>query len=188
MPTPLSTIGDQFSNSLAEVIAWIPLIMVLLTTLVVTLRYGFGIGTIAVQETIIYLHSAIFMLGASCTLAEDKHVRVDVFYRNFGIRTRAWINALGHVILTLPLSIIIALTSFSYVTESWAASERSPEPGGIPAVYLLKTLILAMAILLILQAIFEILKALSILTAPPLTPTTPITNTARPPKMESPRV
>lgn len=155
---------DRLSTVIAGLLAWLPLAMAVLTVIVVMLRYGFGIGAIAAQESVIYLHSALFMLGASCTLGADEHVRVDVFYRNFSTRGRAWVNALGHTVFTLPLCALIGLTSAGYVGESWSSFEVSPEPGGIPAVFLLKTLIPVMAVLLALQAISEILKSLSALT------------------------
>ena len=165
MSTPTSTpiIArrlDQLSTVLAELVAWVPLLMAVLTVTVVLLRYGFGIGAIAAQEAVIYLHSAVFMLGASCTLMSDAHVRVDVFYRNFGPRARAWVNTLGHVMFTLPLCAVIGLSSLGYVGESWMIKESSPEPGGIPAVFVLKTLIPLMAALLALQALSDVVKGL----------------------------
>jgi TRAP-type mannitol/chloroaromatic compound transport system permease small subunit len=136
-----------------------------LTVYVVVLRYGFGMGAITAQEGVMYLHATLFMLGASCTLHADEHVRVDVFYRGFSIRQQAWINALGHVLFTLPLCAVIALSSVGYVGESWMIKESSPEPGGIPAVYLLKTLIPVMAALLAVQALAEVTRALTTLVA-----------------------
>jgi len=149
---------------LERTVGWAPLIMALLTVIIVLLRYGFGVGAIMAQEGVLYLHSALFMLGASCTLAADEHVRVDVLYRGFSARKKAWVNAIGHTIFTLPLCAVIALGSAGYVSESWHILESSPEPGGIPAVFLLKSLIPAMAGLLALQALVEIARALHRLT------------------------
>jgi len=155
---------DRSMSKLSATLAWLPLAMAALTVLVVTLRYGFGVGAIAAQEGVIYLHSTLFMLGASCTLSADSHVRVDVFYRHFSPRAKAWVNALGHIIFTLPLCVLITLSSADYVGESWLTQETSAEPGGIPAVFLLKTLIPVMACLLALQALAEILRSLGTLT------------------------
>ena len=156
---------DGLSQRLSHIIGWLPLLMALLTVLVVVLRYGFGVGAIAAQESVIYLHGALFMLGASCTLHMGGHVRVDVLYQRFTPRTKAWIDALGHVIFTLPLCALVGFASQDYVIESWVARETSPEPGGIPAVFLLKTLLPAMALLLALQALSEIMKSLKTLVA-----------------------
>ena len=103
------------------------------------------------------------MLGASCTLQAGGHVRVDVVYQRFSPRARAWVDALGHVIFTLPLCALVGFASKDYVVESWVARETSPEPGGIPAVFILKTLLPVMAILLALQALSEIIKAVKTL-------------------------
>ena len=156
---------DGLSQRLSHIIGWLPLLMALLTVFVVVLRYGFGVGAIAAQESVIYLHGALFMLGASCTLHMGGHVRVDVLYQRFTPRTKAWIDALGHVIFTLPLCALVGFSSQDYVIESWIARETSPEPGGIPAVFLLKTLLPAMAVLLALQALSEIMKSLKTLVA-----------------------
>jgi len=134
--------------------------MALVTTAVVVLRYGFEQGAIAAQESVLYLHGTLFMLGAAPTLLADKHVRVDVFYRNFSSRQQTWVNTLGHTLFTTPICLLIIFGSWDYVTESWSIMESSPEPGGIPAVFLLKTLIPAMAVMLLLQAISVIINGL----------------------------
>jgi TRAP-type mannitol/chloroaromatic compound transport system permease small subunit len=99
-----------------------PLLMALLTVLVVILRYGFGVGAIAAQESVIYLHGALFMLGASCTLQAGGHVRVDVVYQRFSPRARAWVDALGHVIFTLPLCALVGFASQDYVVRVLGSS------------------------------------------------------------------
>lgn len=134
--------------------------MALVTTAVVILRYGFEQGAIAAQESVLYLHGTLFMLGAAPTLLADKHVRVDVFYRNFSSRQQTWVNTVGHTLFTTPICLLIVFGSWGYVTESWSIMESSPEPGGIPAVFLLKTLIPAMAVMLLLQAISAIISGL----------------------------
>ncbi|MEC9214594.1 MAG: TRAP transporter small permease subunit, partial [Pseudomonadota bacterium] len=144
---------DSVSRSVGNAVAFAAIAMALVTTTVVILRYGFGQGAIAAQESVLYLHGALFMLGAAPTLLTDKHVRVDVFYRNFTDRQKHWVNTIGHTVFTLPFCTLIVFGSWGYVSESWSIMESSPEPGGIPAVFLLKTLIPAMALLLALQAV-----------------------------------
>ncbi|MED5540217.1 MAG: TRAP transporter small permease subunit [Pseudomonadota bacterium] len=148
------------SRSVGNAVAFAAIAMALVTTTVVILRYGFGQGAIAAQESVLYLHGALFMLGAAPTLLTDKHVRVDVFYRNFTDRQKHWVNTIGHTVFTLPFCTLIVFGSWGYVSESWSIMESSPEPGGIPAVFLLKTLIPAMALLLALQAVSLIIQGL----------------------------
>ena len=151
---------DSVSRSVGNAVAYAAIAMALVTTTVVILRYGFGQGAIAAQESVLYLHGALFMLGAAPTLLADKHVRVDVFYRNFTDRQKHWVNTIGHTVFTLPFCTLIVFGSWGYVSESWSIMESSPEPGGIPAVFLLKTLIPAMALLLVLQAVSLIIQGL----------------------------
>ena len=132
-------------------IAWLTLAMVLVTFTIVILRYAFNIGWIAMQESVIYMHAMVFMLGAAVTLKNDAHVRVDIFYHRFGVRGKAIIDILGTLIFLLPVSGFILWTSWDYVTGSWALQESSPEAGGLPWIYWLKTTMPVMAILLILQ-------------------------------------
>lgn len=149
---------DAFTERSGRLLAWLSLAMALLTAIIVLLRYGFNVGSITSQEAVTYMHGCLFMLGAAYTLKTDRHVRVDIFYQRFNARTRAWVNSLGGIVFLLPLCIFIVGISWSYVTESWAIREHSPEPGGIPAVFLLKTLLPLMALNLLLQGTAETLR------------------------------
>ena len=139
-------------------VAWLSLGLGLLTGLIVLLRYGFGIGSFAAQEAVMYMHGSLFLLGASYALKVGAHVRVDIFYRNFSKRTRSWIDSLGGIIFLLPLCAFILISSADYVSASWTVRESSAEPGGIPAVFLLKSLIPLMAINLAMQGVAEVLR------------------------------
>lgn len=150
---------DAFTERCGRMLAWLILIMALLTSLVVISRYGFNTGSILAQESVTYLHGCVFMLGAAYALKHGAHVRVDIFYRNFSPRAKAWVNSLGGIVFLLPLCLFIVASSWDFVSESWAVGEISAEPGGIPAIYLLKTLIPLMAINLMLQGLAEILRS-----------------------------
>ena len=154
---------DRVNHCIGAASSWLIPAMALVTFTIVILRYGFSVGAIAAQELVLYLHSAAFLFGASFTLLGNQHVRVDVFYRHFSVRQRAWVNAIGHVLFTLPVCALIALGSQQYVADAWRILESSPEPGGIPAVFLLKTMIPTMAVLLALQAVSETIKSLTTL-------------------------
>jgi len=154
---------DAFTEITGRVLAWLCLAMALLTTVIVLLRYGFDLGSVAAQEAVSYMHGSLFMLGAAYTLKTGGHVRVDIFYQHFSARTQAWVNALGGIVFLLPLCAFIVGISWNYVAESWAIMERSPEPGGIPAVFLLKSLIPVMAINLFAQGLAEVLRSTLVL-------------------------
>ena len=154
---------DNFTDRSGRLLAWLALGMALVTALIVVLRYGFNIGSIAAQEAVIYMHGCLFMLGAAYALKSGAHVRVDIFYRDFSPRTRAWVNSLGGIVFLLPLCVFICFASWDYVAESWKIREISPEPGGIPAVFMLKSLIPLMACNLFLQGLAETLRSALVL-------------------------
>lgn len=154
---------DAFTDLSGRVLAWLSLGMALLTATIVVMRYGFNTGSILAQELVIYLHGCLFMLGAAYALKHGAHVRVDIFYRRFGPRAQAWVDSLGGIVFLMPFCIFVGLVSWGYVSESWAIREISPEPGGIPAVFLLKSLIPAMALNLFLQGLAETLRATLVL-------------------------
>ena len=149
---------DRFTDSFGRLLAWLVVLMMLAMATVVLLRYGLQVGSIALQESITYMHAGLFMLGLAYTLKHNGHVRVDIFYRYYSARQQAWINSLGGIIFLLPLCLFIVGISWGFVGQSWEIREISTEPGGIPAVFLLKTLIPLMAINLFVQGLAEVLR------------------------------
>lgn len=152
------------TERLGRLIAWLLLPMVLGTTLIVVLRYALNEGSILLQEAVLYLHALVFMLGIPYALKADAHVRVDLVYSRLGPRGRTVINLIGHVLFLLPVAGALLLYSQSYVTRSWRILEGSSEVGGIPGVFLLKTLIPVLAVLLLLQGLAEIARCIRTLT------------------------
>jgi len=164
----LKSLSDRFDR-IAELVgntaAWLALALVLVTFTVVMLRYLFQLGWIAMQESILYLHASLFLLGAAYTLKKDGHVRVDIFYRGFSAKGKALVDLLGALLLLLPVCGFLLWASWDYVATAWSIYEASQEAGGLPYVYLLKTLIPVGVVLLILQGIGQALSSLSILTS-----------------------
>lgn len=158
---------DAISEWTGRAIAWLTYGMMLLIVLVVVLRYGLGLSHVALNEGVTYLHALVFMLGAAYTLRHDDHVRVDVFYRRLGPRGQAWVNLLGTLLLLWPTAGIILGLSIDYVLASWSLMEGSREPGGLPLVYLLKSLLLIMPSLLILQGLADVMRAIATLRGSP---------------------
>ena len=126
----------------------------------VAARYGFGRGSIAVQEAMQWLHALAFMLGAGWALRHGRHVRVDALSARFSARTRARIEALGHALLLLPFALFLLWISLDYVAASWQMREASREPGGLPALFLLKSTILLAAWLLAVESARQLLAGL----------------------------
>ena len=149
---------DAASDIIGRLIAWLTLLMVIVTCAVVIARYAFDFGSIGLQESVMYMHGMVFMLTIGFTLKEKGHVRVDVVYEKFSPRGRDLVDLVGHLFFLLPVSVFIFWVSLDYVSFSWSLKESSGQPGGLPGVYLLKTLLPAMAALLFFQGVAEILK------------------------------
>lgn len=133
-------------------VAWLMLLMTLLIFAIVLLRYGFSLGWIWLQESVTYLHALVFMVAAAWALQTDDHVRVDIFYRARSERYRHWVDLAGTLLFLVPFSLFLLWIAWDYVAASWAMRESSREPGGLPLVWLLKSLLLVMPALLLLQA------------------------------------
>jgi TRAP-type mannitol/chloroaromatic compound transport system permease small subunit len=144
---------DSLSESTGRVIGWLTLAMVVVTFVIVVLRYLFNVGWISLQESVTWMHALVFSLGAAFALRRDGHVRVDIFYARMSPRGQAWVNLLGTLFLLLPTCAFIFWVSWDYVAASWSAREASAEAGGLPAIFLLKSVILVMAAMLLLQGV-----------------------------------
>ena len=152
--------GDSSIERLGNVLNVLMIALVCVVIVVVVGRYFFEIGSVALQELTTYLHATIFMLGIAYTLKHDGHVRVDIFYRNFSKRSQALINVIGGLVFILPISIFIGWSSWEYVLASWSIMETSIENNGLPFVYLLKTVMLIMPFLLVIQGLITVTKNL----------------------------
>lgn len=151
----------------ASCAALIP-VMVAITVVIVVLRRGFNIGSIALQEAVIYLHAWVFLVAMAYTFKADAQVRVDIFYRRFSPQQKAWVNALGGLVLLLPLCTVLLVTSGQYALRSWQIGETSAEAGGLPLVYLLKTMLPLAAALLLVQCLSDVMaNTLRLIGRPP---------------------
>ncbi|GGK38490.1 TRAP transporter small permease subunit [Salinarimonas ramus] len=157
---------DRINRSVGAVVMWLTLAMVLLQFAVVLLRYVFGISSIFVNEGVLYLHATIFMLGAGYTLLVQGHVRVDIFYANLTPRRRAMVDLFGHLFLLAPSLVILLYWSWPMVTRSWAILEGPISVGGIPASFLLKSLVPAFCVLLLIQGASATIRDLIRLSEP----------------------
>ncbi len=155
---------DTLNEYIGRTVAWLTLAMVLLTFAVVVLRYSFNLGWIAMQEVITWAHALVFMLGAAYTLKHNGHVRVDIFYGKLSARGQAWVDLAGAMLLLLPVAGFILWISWGYASSSWSLLEGSREQGGLPGVFLLKSAIPALGILLILQGLSQAIHSLLTIT------------------------
>lgn len=159
----LSVRLEQFSERTGMLVSWLVLAMVLLVSYDVAMRYFFQSGSVALQEMEWHLFSLIFLIGAAYTLKHDDHVRLDLFYKSkfMDDRRRAWIDLFGSIFLLIPFCILIILSAWPFVYQSYIHLEGSPDPGGLPYRWILKASIPLGFTFLLLQGVSEIVKNLS---------------------------
>jgi TRAP-type mannitol/chloroaromatic compound transport system permease small subunit len=154
---------DRLNTQIGRAAAWLVLVVVLLQFALVVARYLFGLGSLWLSETVIYAHATLFLLAGAWTLSVGAHVRVDIFYADASLRTKAVIDLIGAVLLLLPFALVLLWLSWPYVERSWAILEHSQEASGLPLVFALKTLIPLFAVLMALQGLAQAIRAVEAL-------------------------
>lgn len=151
---------DTFIEWTGKTTSWLVLVLILLICYDVAMRYLFQQGSVALQELEWHLFALIFLLGAAYTLKHDEHVRVDILYQSrfMSDKKRAWVNILGTLFLLLPFCILILISSWPFVENSFYYNEGSPDPGGLPYRFLLKSSLLIAFSLLMLQALADMFR------------------------------
>ncbi len=152
------TFIEKLNGKIGYIVSLICTLMVLTVFYDTIMRYAFNKGSVALQELEWHLFAVVFLIGAAYTFREDGHVRVDILYMSFSDKTKAWIDFCGTFIFLIPFAIMVILSSKTFIINSWHVREVSPDPGGLPARYLLKAMIPLGFSLLIIQGIAEALK------------------------------
>lgn len=163
----MSRLLDALSTKIGHAISWLTLLMVLVTFVIVVLRYVFQMGLIWLQESLTWMHAVVFMLGAAYTLQQEEHVRVDIFYRKMSEKQRGWVNLLGVLIFIFPMCAFFVYTSLDYVAASWSIREVSRNSGGLPYPFvpLLKSVLLIMPVAVAIQGVSLLLRSAKIIRA-----------------------
>lgn len=151
---------DWLNEKLGLLIAWLTTLLVLVVCYDVFSRYLLKKSIVAVQELEWHLFAMIFLLGAAYTLKHDKHVRVDVIFNRLSPKKQAWVNLVGSLFFLIPFCLLVMWASMSFVSHSFAIREVSPDPGGLPARYLLKAAIPVGFFFLLLQGISQFFSSL----------------------------
>jgi TRAP-type mannitol/chloroaromatic compound transport system permease small subunit len=166
VPPTLVTVADRidrFNRGIGRAAAWLALIIVLIQFALVLARYVFDVGSIKWTESVTYGHATLIMLAAAWTLSAGGHVRVDVFYAHASARKRAVIDLAGSIIWLIPFMLVLLWLSAPWAARSWVILERSQEVGGLPLVFLLKTLVPVFSVLMALQGIVQAIRAAAVL-------------------------
>lgn len=144
--------------------SWSSFLLVLLVCADVLLRYFFHWSQVWMMEIELYLFAIMFLLGGAYAFQDDQHVRVDVFYSNMSERQKAIVNLIGGILFLLPWSVLMIYIGQRYFLKSWLIGESSSQPGGLPALYIKKGLLVVGFFFLFLQGFSSIMKSLLVLT------------------------
>lgn len=151
---------DKLNAWVGRMVSWVTALVVVVVFADVVMRYLLRISFVFTQELEWHLFAFIFLMGAGYTLQKDGHVRVDIFYQRMSPKQQAWVNLLGVIFFLLPGCFLVISTSVSFVQNSFAVFEGSPDPGGVPYRFILKACIPAGFILVALQGISLGIKSL----------------------------
>lgn len=164
----LGALIDAVNERIGRAVAWLAFLLVLVIVYDVAMRYLFQIGSVALQELEWHFFSLIFLLGAAYTFKHDGHVRVDMVYhsRFLSDKHRAWIDLLGTLFFLIPFCALIIYSSWPFVFSAYAIAEGSPDPGGLPFRFLLKSAIPLAFLLLLLQGLANAARSLCTLSEP----------------------
>lgn len=150
---------DQLNEYTGRMVSWLSTILVLVVCFDVISRRLLSQTQAWVMELEWHFFAVLFLFGAGYTLKHDKHVRVDLFYANYDKKDQAWVDLVGHALFLMPWTIVVMIVSFQYGFESWLINEKSPDPGGLPARYVIKFSISLGMLFLFLQSFSCFLKA-----------------------------
>lgn len=159
---------DRLNETIGRGVVWLSSFLVLVVCYDVFTRYILKTSSVAVQELEWHIFAVLFLIAAAYSLKHDRHVRVDVFYLKFSRRGKAWVDFLGSLVFLVPLCIVAILASQQFVLNSFRIGEISPDPGGLPARYLLKAAIPLGFFLLLLQGLSLSFRSLLTLLGKPL--------------------
>ena len=151
---------NRINSTIGKYTSWLTSVLVLVVVFDVIIRYIFNESSLAIQELEWHLFAIIFLMGAAYTLQNDDHVRVDLFYSMFNLKQKAWLNIIGTIIFLIPFTLLIIYASQNYVINSFTLNESSPDPGGLPARYILKTIIPLSFLFLLLQGFSLLFKSI----------------------------
>ena len=166
----ISAAIDRLNDRIGSAIQWLALVMVVIGAFNAIARYadqytGMSLSSNAYLDLQWYFFSLIFLMGAAYGLNHDYHVRVDVMYARLSRRARAWIDLTGSVLFLVPFAVLMFWISWGWVVRSWTILETSADPGGLPR-YPIKTVVLVSFLLLLLQALSQVVKNAAILAEP----------------------
>lgn len=150
---------DRWQERFGRGVSWLSLVMVVVVFSDVISRYVFRVTSGAMQELEWYLFGTLYLLAAGYTLLHDEHVRVDILSSKLSPRRRAAVDFVLFWVFFFPSCLLVIYTAWPFVKSAWSVWEGSPDPGGLPLRWLLKSMIIVGFVLLLLQGVSQTIKS-----------------------------
>lgn len=159
--------ADTVNEWIGRAVAWLTLGTAVVCVAVVLLRYAFAWGSICLQESYVWQHAVVFMIGAGYTFLHNGHVRVDIVYARLSPRAKAWVDLFGTLVFLLPWLGILVWFGWPFISLSWRLLESSAQAGGCQGYFLLKSVIMVFAALVALQGVALAARSVLVLAGRP---------------------
>lgn len=150
---------DKLNETIGRAVSWLTTALVALVVVDVIFRYLFNTSKAWTIEMEWHLFALIFLLGSGYAFKHDRHVRVDLFYSRFSKKDQALVDMIGGIIFLVPWCLLVIYGAWGYALQSFRIGEGSPDPGGLPALYIIKFSIVIGVFLLMLQGIANIIQS-----------------------------
>ncbi|MCB6176909.1 TRAP transporter small permease subunit [Rhodobacter sp. Har01] len=158
----LARLIDRMTALVGRGVMWLIFIAVLVSAGNAIMRKAINWSSNSLLELQWYLFGAAFMGAAAYTLQQNEHIRIDIFYGTRTRRTQHWIDLFGHVFFLLPFVVLMSWMFVPYAYQAWKIGQISTNAGGL-IIWPARALLAAGFILLIAQAISEIIKKIAVM-------------------------
>jgi TRAP-type mannitol/chloroaromatic compound transport system permease small subunit len=149
---------DAVQEPFGRAVSWLTTLMVAVVFADVIMRYTMNRTYVFTQELEWYLFGIVYLLAAGYTMLHDEHVRVDIVYSKLSPKRKAWLDFILLLVFFFPSCLMVVYTSWPFVRNAWSVWESSPDPGGIPARWALKSVIIIGFVILMIQGLSELIK------------------------------
>ena len=158
----LSRLIDRITAGIGKAVMWLIFIAILTSAGNAIMRKAINWSSNSLLELQWYLFGAAFMGAAAYTLQQNEHIRIDIFYGTRSRRTQHWIDLFGHVFFLLPFVALMAWMLVPYAWQAWKIGQISNNAGGL-IIWPARAILAAGFILLIAQALSEIIKKIAVM-------------------------
>ncbi len=173
--TRLSRVLDGVLQAIGSMTSWTWVVLMTVIIINVGMRYLFNEGRIEFEEIQWHLYAIGWLFGLSYCFVADDHVRVDLIHDQLSLKSQAWIELFGILLLLTPFLIIVIWYSVPFILYSWQVGEVSDSPGGLPYRWIIKSVLFIGFALLALATLSRLSRVCALLFMRPSPPRATVT-------------